>query len=60
MLKQIYVWSWVLLSMVVFGSVLSRTLTPEAAVIYSLLGLGLFFIWMLWLAIVNTREIKTE
>lgn len=60
MLKQLYVWSWVLLAMVVFGSVLSRTLTPVAAVIYSLLGLGLVLTWMLWSVIVNTREIKTE
>jgi hypothetical protein len=60
MMKQIYVGSWILLAMVVFGSVLSRTLTPEAAVIYSLLALGLVFTLMLWSVIVNTRETKTE
>lgn len=59
MMKQIYVGSWILLAMVVFGSVLSRTITPEAAAIYSLLGLGLVLIWILWSIIANTREIKT-
>jgi hypothetical protein len=59
MMKQLYVWSWVLLSMVVFGSILSRTITPAASVVYSLLALGLVFIGMLWSVIANTREIKT-
>jgi hypothetical protein len=60
MMKQIYVGSWILLAMVVFGSILTHTLTPASAVVYSLLALGLVFTLMLWLAIVHTRETKTE
>lgn len=60
MMKKLYVGSWILLAMVVLGSVLNRTITPGAALIYSLLALGLVFTMMLWSVIVNTRDIKTE
>jgi hypothetical protein len=60
MMKKIYVGSWILLAVVVLGSVLNRTITPGSALIYSLLALGLVFTMMLWSVIVNTREIKTE
>jgi hypothetical protein len=60
MMKQIYVGSWILLATVVSGSVLSRTITPAAAVVYSLAALGLVFPPVLRSVIADTREIKTE
>lgn len=60
MTKNLYALAWILLTALVFVSILSGTLTATALLVYSLAALALVYGLALWSVIANTRRLKTE